>query len=249
MWGLIAIIVFVIGYFIFSCRNSAEDSRSKQNAKDANQKYYLDWEGKKRRIDNDHQFLQHVTDYRTGDKVDLDMKTNEVLRNYSQEERVHNQIEAERYRKEGLESKEKSLREGYYTYHVKERHVDEAVLASLLPWTTDVERERRTVSWEYVNRRVSDDLLVRDEKVQNDAFIKTEIGRSERNVCIDAQYKFRLYEYSEKARTSRNVLRDDDKYNRWLCSYLIKENKVDMTEEELFAYAKSIGAIFVGQDN
>ena len=60
MLGLIAIIVFVIGYFIFSCKNSAENSHSKQNARNGGQNYYLDWEGKQRRIDNDHQVLQHV---------------------------------------------------------------------------------------------------------------------------------------------------------------------------------------------
>lgn len=233
MWGLFFIVFFCIGAFIHSCKNDIENTKSKQNAINNNQKYYLDWRGSKRRVDNNHKVLQHVTDYRTGDKVDLDMKTNEVLRNYSQEERTQENQEEHKWEEENRKAKEKAIKEGWYSYYAKVR---------TRPGYS------RVVPYEYVDKRVSDDLLVKDEKVQNDAFIITAIGSRERSVCVDCDYKFRLYEHSQRARNNRDVLRDDDKYNKWLCKYLVKQNKTNMTEEQLLAYAKKIGAIFIGEE-
>lgn len=230
MWGLFILAFFCIGAFVHSCKNDIEDAKSKKNAINNNQNYYLDWQGSKRRVDNNHKVLEHVTDYRTGDKVDLDMKTNEVLRNYSQEERQNQHSEEQKWAEDNREAKEKAIREGWYTYYAK---------------TRTSPGDSKILPYEYVDRRVKDDLLVQDKKVPNDVFIKTEIGKCERTICVDAKYKFRLYEYSEKARSSRDVLRDDDKYNKWLCTYLVKENRTDMTEEQLLTYAKKIGAIFI----
>lgn len=41
----------------------------------------MDWQGDTRSVDNDHKVLIHVTDFNTGDMVDLDVKTQEIFRN------------------------------------------------------------------------------------------------------------------------------------------------------------------------
>lgn len=229
MWGLFFIAFFCIGAFIHSCKNDIENTKSKQNAINNNQNYYLDWQGSKRRVDNNHKVLQHVTDYRTGDKVDLDMKTNEVLRNYSQEERTQKSQEEHNWKEENRIAKEKAIKEGRYYYSSKENRRDPSI--GVLPW-------------EYFQRRVSDDLLIEVDGKVIDYYAKSRYDKY-RYVCVDAKYKFRLFECGISAQKNKKYLLDDDKHNRWLCSYLVNEKKVDMTEEQLLKYAKSIGAIFI----
>jgi len=230
MWGLFVIIIFLIGAFVHSCKNGIEDNRSKQNAKNANQKYYLDWHGKQRRIDNNHRILEHVTDYRTGDKVDLDMKTNEILRNYSQEERLKRQQEELSWAEDNKKEKEKAIKEGRYAYSSKEKRKDPTI--GILPW-------------EYFQRRVSDNLLLEVDKNVIDYSVPRNDIRHNRSVYVDAKYKFRLYECGIDARKNLKYLEADDKYNRWRCDYLANEGNSGMTKDELFQYAKNIGAIFV----
>ncbi len=148
MFGIIMITALLIGGTIQACRNSISDDRSKQNAIDNNQYYYLDWQGHRRRVDNNHKVLIHVTDFNTGDKVDMDMKTGQILKNYSEIERQKEKAKECEIHKENSINREKAKKEGRLWYSSYEKVRDTRVYYS--PWC-------------YVKKRVSDDLLLSDK--------------------------------------------------------------------------------------
>lgn len=251
MFGALWLTVIVISGIMFIIKNNKEDARSKNNAINNNQKYYLDWEGRNRRIDNDHRVVQYVTNPVTRDKIDLDVDSNIILRNYSQEEREQNKKEELRWKEEGVKNKENAIRDGSYYYYVKEKKIDLEVLSSLPPWINDVERERRTTTWSYIYRRVSDDLLVETVYIdRNTGSIL--IGSKQFHygipICVDAKFGFRLYEFDYRRRDNCEVIKMHDKYNRFLCKYHARDNKYNMTEEELLNYAIKIDAIFFKEE-
>ena len=228
MFGLLWLIILGIGWLVFSYRNAVEDNHSKQKAKNENQKYYLDWQGKKRRIDNNHKVLQHVTDYRTGDKVDLDMDTNEVLRNYSQENREQQSKKEQEWLIEGKKNKEKAIAEQKYFYSMRVYDPNNNITHS-----------------KYIWKRVSDDLEIDTVSLDDYGHMLRNKSYGDRYICIDTVYGLRLYELNPQYRNANKFIIQDDKYNRWLCNYLANEKNIGKTENELIQYAKKIDAILI----
>lgn len=145
MFGIILLASLVIGGTVHVCKNSLYDDKSKQQSVKENRNYYLDWQGYRRRVDNNHKVLIHVTDFKTGDKVDMDMKTGEVLKNYSKALEIKEKEKENQIRSENIKRKQEAKNRGDLWYTSYEKINDTKVFYS---------------PWAYVKKRVSDDLLL-----------------------------------------------------------------------------------------
>ena len=210
MFGVLLLTTLVIGGTIHACKNSLYDEESRRQSINNDMYYYLDWQGHRRRVDNNHKVLIHVTDFKSGDKVDMDMKTGEILKNYSEiERRKHKEKESE-ITKENLKRKEIAKKEGKLWYSSYEKIKDPKVYYS---------------PWRYVKKRVSDDLLLSDKSTDVILYDRTfELALD--NELLDEEIKIKLI-----------------KRNRSLCNAEWLHHIENITKEDLFKYAKKIGAL------
>lgn len=207
MFGALMAGVFLIGCAVTAIKNGSYNFESKNDAINNNQKYYMDWQGDYRRVDNGHRVLRHVKDFKTGDIVDLDMKTNQILRNYSKEERIKEFAEQDAMKRERERAKEEALKNGLIVYESKEPLPDP---------------RGHTVKHHYVTRRTRDDLLVIHNRYR----------------LVDKKCCFIICCYE-----GYSSVKEVKQRNRQKCKNEYLQKETGMTEEELLAYAKSIGAI------
>ena len=148
MFGLAALIgcvIYLIGCFIVSIKNDNYDAEQRYNAKQNNEWYYMDWKGNYRSTSTGHRILIHTIDLKTGDKVDLDMKTNQILRNYTQEEKERECQKKDFIATQSNLKREEARRNGFAYYLSTDPCIDKITGKETYVITT---------------RRVSDNLIV-----------------------------------------------------------------------------------------
>ena len=221
MFGLFMLGILGCGCVGAALKNAYHDGNNKQDSIRNNEPYYMDWQGSYRRVDNDHKVCIHTTSMKANwDKVDVDLKTGQILRNYSQEERNKIANREAEFAKENKERKEKALKEGrmwYSSYEITEHGL-------LLD---------RYYPYEYVYRRVSDDLLISPKSRHNE-------------VMYDDKHEFILWRNEEaytRAYMGFPSLETDIRLNWDKIKGEYWQKLHNMTEHELEAYARKIGAI------
>lgn len=225
MVGLLVFFIISLVCLKEIINNSYYNDKSKREAIDKNKQYYLDWRGNTRRVDNNHKVCMHTTTgYGDWDTVDIDLKTGEVLRNYTQEE-IDEIVERERkFFQEAQKNKEEAIKTGRLYY------------SSYEP-TGRMLQINKTYPYEYVYRRVTDDLLLDSQKTNS-------------NQIYDAKYGFILWRNEKQYKEHPTIysIENDKRHNQWILS---QTNFLEygtckpfiVSRQELEEYAKKNGAI------
>ena len=233
MWGLLFFAVLGIGGFIYSCKNDAEDTRDRQKRREEGEAYYFDHIGRQRRVDNNHQVMRAVQ--RNGtyrDDVMMDMKTGQVLHNYSNDKRQERMKWEQEQQRESNKRREAARAAGKYSYRTcKEPPITCGLYDDLhsYPYSQDP-LYIETYHYAYHDRRVSDNLLMKGS-------------------CNDARCGFVLFnEEAEKNNDIEWINKHVDWnwriINNWdnECRYSWRENTPYPTAAEVEKYAREIGA-------
>lgn len=235
MWGLFVLAAVGIGAMIHSCKNDIENTDCRNEAKNSGQKYYMDNLGKTRSVNNNHQVLRHTTagHKHNWDTVDLDIKTGQILHNYTQEKRDEISAEKRKIQEENKKSKQKALEEGRYWYSVKEppiegysrgiKYYNHQNSLKSLHGLEDLS------CYEYHNYRFSDGLLLEDKVCHY-------------GVVQEFKGGFIVYDYEAEANGDVEKLKEHAKSNSYMCRSDIHQFLKKMTEAELIAHAKKVGA-------
>lgn len=202
-----------------ACKNASWDRHSKDRAKNNNELYYMDWEGNYRRVDNNNKVLRNMTDWNNGDIVDIDIKTNQMLNVRSCRERELIETAKQRCRMRNIKNKEEAIKEGRLWYSSYEITEHQKMINSFYPF-------------EYVCRRVSDDLLLNYE-------------RTNHGVMYDNKFELLLWRDEEQYNNIFNypTLEKDKEYNWGCIKSKLNQEKYNMTEQEIEKYARDIKAI------
>lgn len=161
--GVFVLIVLGIGYFIHSCKNDIANNNKRERGRINNDKYYTDQKGKLRLVENNHEILWTVDNVNGNiDRVLLDMTSNQVLRNKSEEERQEKRDRNERRKQETIESREIAKKEGRYFYTTAlEPPVCSGLFEDFYASLYKKNPARAEYNWyAWHTRRVSDDLLL-----------------------------------------------------------------------------------------
>lgn len=167
MFGILFFGILGIGAFVYSCKNDADNARRRENSRQNGQDYYMDNIGKDRRVDNNHQVVRVFKNCNGSDRADdvlMDLKTGQVLHNYSEDKRRIEREEINKAINENISRREKARKKGEYAYRAYDEHpiIDgfyedmHAAMYLRNPYNLS-ERERNGA--DHV-RRVSDNLLL-----------------------------------------------------------------------------------------
>lgn len=223
MFGAIAIIIFICGCAFHGFKNASFDGKSKRDAILNNEMYYMDWQGYQRRVDNEHKVCIHTTGLEYNwDTVDIDLKTGEVLRNYTHEQAKSISIQKQKYTERNIKEKEKAIKEEKLWYPAYD-------FSKVLCSTNG------GFLYEIVWRRVSDDIILDKKRTTNKVLYDDKFGlvlwRDEKT------YHKHYLNYC------CNTIEKDKEYN-WRCiRSKINQERYNMTEQEIEEYARSINAI------
>ena len=215
MFGLFVWVIIGVVWYVGLLKNARSDGQSIRNSKLNNDPYYTDWKGDVRRVDNNHKVLRYTTSSKCNyDRVDIDLKTGEVLRNYSQEEREKIAAKEHKYYLDAQKDKEKAMEQGIPWYSSYESTENAKNMHSAHPY-------------EYVHRRISDNLLV----------------EANMEVMRDTKYNFILWrnEVCYKRYPEIYSLEKDKEWNLKRIDYLVKYKNIN--KQELEEYAKKIKAL------
>lgn len=192
-------------------KETNENSKSKQISIQNNDKYYLDAHGDTRRVDNNHKVITNIKDFENNDWIDKDLKTGEILNRRPTAEKERLQKWAIEAKEKNIKAKQEAIEKGEYYYS---------------SWEITEHSKYMTIPYEYVERRTSDDLLVKfggccNEKIKD---VKSELilyirHGTEKDIKDTKESNLRRIKY------------------QWL------QEEMNMNEEELTAYAKKIGAL------
>lgn len=235
MWGLFILGAIGIGAMIHSLKNDTENASSRNNATNSGQKYYTDNYGKVRSVDTNHQVMRYTTagHKHNWDTVDKDMKTGQILRNYTQEKRDEISNEKRKIHEENLRSKKKAIEEGRYWYSVKEPPIEGYRGGSIAYYSyqRDIMENRleNLFNYEYHKYRISDDLLLDDDS--------THYQRIKEFKC-----QFVVYDPDVEKDGNLKKLNQHIEYNNYNCESSFSQNRCKMTEQEMREYAKKVGA-------
>ena len=220
MFGAIMLGVITCGCVAQALKEASYDGNHRSKAGSNNQKYYMDFHGSDRRVDNNNKVMKYTIDFKTGDRVDLDLKTGEVLRNYSQEKRNKDKRKELEFNEKNKNEREKAIKEGKYFYSSYEKTEYRMMMTPNTPY-------------EYVKRRCIDNLLLHKD--------------SDYRQVRDAKYGFLLYrdpkEYNQTYRYDPLTVEKDKEWNLMHCRCKFIQEEHNMTYEELKAEAERLGAI------
>ena len=246
MFGLVVIIVFIIGAYIESCKKDAYNGERRRNARQQGQQYYMDYNGNNRRVDNNHEVLLYMTDWSNGDRVDIDVKTGEYINRIPNEEKVRRENWIKKCKDNARKCKMEAIEKGqpFYSAIVQ---VDNA-------------RKYSTCPGEIVYLRVSDDLPLIEYPIQDVSYKDKNTGISLRKKMLvmkdynlglyvgkEKDYDEKDYEFIEKwKRENWSVINYDFLTGRARIGYIYDNGffeKMDYdTPEKKEAYARKIGA-------
>ena len=239
MLGLFVLAALGVGAMVHSCKNEAENTKDRNDAASRGQEYYLDNLGKTRSVKNNHQVLRRTTGGTkyNWDTVDLDMKTGQVLRNYTQEKRDEISAEKRIIHEENKKSKQKAIEEGRYWYSVKEppieRYSQYGARLNYYTYQHDLNSALRPMEnlscYEYHKYRLSDGLLLEDKTCHSGIVREFKCG-------------FIVYDYKAEENGDEKKIMEHAKLNSSRCRSEFVQSKTKMTDAELFIYAKKIGA-------
>lgn len=219
MFGLFMLGVIGCGCFYNAMKNASWDGNHKQESIKNNESYYMDWQGSYRRVDNDHKVCLNMTDWSNGDIVDIDLKTNQMLNRRPSRERELIERTKSEYLIKNREAKEKAIKEGkmwYSSYEITEKGL----------------QRNKIYPFDFVSRRVSDDLLLDQTRTSN-------------NAMYDEKFSFVLWrsEKEYKKYPSYYSPEKDKEYNWRQIKSNYTQERYNMSEHELEKYARKIGAI------
>lgn len=195
-------------------KETNENSKSKQISIQNNDKYYLDAHGDTRRVDNNHKVITNIKDFENNDWIDKDLKTGEILNRRPTAEKERLQKWAIEAKEKNIKAKQEAIEKGEYYYS---------------SWEITEHSKYRTIPYEYVERRTSDDLLVKVEGYDNQIIKdkKTDL------MLVNNSIPFGNYDPIKSLKS----------HNHYVCTQGSYKKNNNLSEEEMIAYAKKIGAL------
>lgn len=223
MFGILTLLVFICGCTFHACKNASWDEKNKRNAIANNESYYIDWQGNRRRVDNDHKVCIHTTGLEYNwEKVDIDLKTGEVLKNYTQEQNVSIEAQKQKHIRRNIKEKETAIKEGRLWYSAYD--------FSKILFSTN-----NGYLYETVWRRVSDDIILDKKRTTHKRLYEEKFG-----LILWRDKK----EYQKYYLGSCCPSIEKDKEYNWRCiKSKINQEQYNMTEQEIERYAREVKAI------
>lgn len=230
MFGVLFFLIIIIGCFANSCKTDYESNKRREQSRQNGSDTYFDYNGKCRLVSNNHQIDRTIRVVNGElDHVLIDTKTEQILHNYSEDERNAEKQKVIELRNKNEEAKNKARTKGEYKY----------VEVSKTPISSGFYEDFSDIQFGYCKniyrkRRVSDDLLLS----------KT----CDYRCWVDARCNFGLWSQNAEKQNDIERLRELAASNwkkilRWESNREYwKEKSPYPTKEEAEAYAKKIGA-------
>lgn len=240
MWGLLFLGIVGIGAIGGMMRNSIHDEENRNESIRSGDEVYIGSKGEWRRTDNGHQVLMGVI--RNGNRVNVDKKTGEILKNYSQIDRDRIEKEKQEIKRKNKESKDEAKKKGRYFYSCKEPPIEKGEYGcaedSIIQVTNYKLALREVKSYSnltmyyvYHKRRTVDDLLI---YFDNDGTIRDLFS----GLIIKASATRLSY------RTIEELIKENDK----IINSKEVQTKCNMTSSQLRQRTKKIGAYIEKED-
>lgn len=185
MFGLVVVIVLLIGAYFESLKKDIYNGEKRKKARDENKPYYTDYNGNFRRVDNNHEVLLYMTDWSNGDRVDIDVKTGEYLNRVPNEDRVRKEKWLKECEEKRIKNKNEAIAKGepYYKATVQ---VDNGRQYSLFPG-------------ESISHRTSDDLPLEKSEREMFSYKAGKLNVSlHKDIFVMRDYNLGLYVGTEK---------------------------------------------------
>lgn len=238
--GVFVLIILGFGYFIYSCKNDVINNNKRERGRANNDKYYVDQKGKLRLVENNHEVLWTIDNVNGNmDRVLLDMTSNQILRNKSEEVRQEKRDRNEKNRQETIRFREKAKSEGRYFYSTSsEPPVCSGLYEDFYANLYRKNPTRAEYNWYVCHyRRVSDDLLLEKDTctyhpIKEAKFgliiydINAEKKKEKEKLTCHAEWNWKLIKEWESGKIPIGWREDD---------YRPKASEVE-------AYARKIGA-------